>query len=137
MIKAVIDNNILVSALLSPSGNPAKVLDYVLNGNVVLCYDSRMIAEYQDVLLRPKFGFDKKMVKQVIDFIVHSGISIVPVPIVDTFEDEDDKVFYEVAMATKAYLVTGNAKHFPKVPIVIAPQEFLSVVQSYGEFQES
>jgi hypothetical protein len=33
-----------------------------------MCYDSRMIAEYQEVLLRPKFGFDKKTVKQVIDF---------------------------------------------------------------------
>ena len=50
MIKAVIDTNILVSALLSPSGSPAKVLDHVLNGNVVMCYDSRMIAEYQEVL---------------------------------------------------------------------------------------
>ena len=128
MIKAVIDTNILVSALLSPSGSPAKVLDHVLNGNVVMCYDSRMIAEYQEVLLRPKFGFEKKAVRQVIDFIVHSGISIVPVPIVDAFEDEDDKMFYEVAKTAKAYLVTGNAKHFPKEPMVIALQEFLSVV---------
>ncbi len=130
MLKAVIDTNILVSALLSPYGSPAKVIDHVLNGNVVLCYDSRMIAEYQEVLLRPKFGFDKRAVKQVIDFIVHSGISIVPVPILETFEDEDDKVFYEVAKSAKAYLVTGNAKHFPKKPVVMAPQEFLSIVDS-------
>jgi len=130
MIKAVIDTNILVSALLSPSGSPAKVLDHVLNGNVVMCYDSRMIAEYQQVLLRPKFGFDKKAVRQVIDFIVHSGISVVPVPILDAFEDEDDKMFYEVAKTAKAYLVTGNAKHFPKESMAIAPQEFLGVVDS-------
>ncbi len=30
MIKAVLDTNILVSALLSPSGFPAKVIDHVL-----------------------------------------------------------------------------------------------------------
>ncbi len=128
MLKAVIDTNILVSALLSPSGSPAKVLDHVLNGNIILCYDSRMVAEYQDVLLRPKFGFDKRAVKQVVDFIVHSGISIVPVPILEAFEDEDDKAFYEVARTAKAYLVTGNAKHFPKEPMVITPQELLSIV---------
>ncbi len=128
MIKAAIDTNILVSALLSPSGSPAKVIDHVLNGNVIMCYDSRIIAEYQEVLLRPKFGFEKKTVKQLIDFIVHSGISVVPIPILDAFEDEDDKMFYEVAKTTKAYLVTGNVKHFPSNPMVITPQKFLSVV---------
>jgi len=130
MLMAVIDTNILVSALLSPSGSPAKVLDHVLNGNIVMCYDSRMIVEYQEVLLRSKFGFDKKAVKQVIDFIIISGISIVPVPILEAFKDEDDKVFYEVARTAEAYLVTGNAKHFPKEPMIISPQEILSVVNS-------
>ena len=88
----------------------------------------RIIAEYQEVLLRPKFGFEKKAVRQLIDFIVHSGISVVPIPILDAFEDEDDKIFYEVAKTIKAYLVTGNAKHFPSEPMIIAPQEFLSIV---------
>ncbi|RCX10355.1 putative PIN family toxin of toxin-antitoxin system [Anaerobacterium chartisolvens] len=128
MIKAAIDTNILVSALLSPSGSPAKVIDCVLNGNVIMCYDSRIIAEYQEVLVRPKFGFEKKLVRQLIDFILHSGISVVPIPILDAFEDEDDKMFYEVAKTAKAYVVTGNEKHFPSDPIVITPQKFLSVV---------
>ena len=80
MIKAVIDTNILVSALLSPFGSPAKVIDHVLNGNVIMCYDSRIIAEYEEVLLQPKFGFEKKPIKQLIDFVVNSGISVVPIP---------------------------------------------------------
>ncbi|MHB8126887.1 MAG: putative toxin-antitoxin system toxin component, PIN family [Desulfitobacteriaceae bacterium] len=130
MIKAVLDTNILVSALLSPFGSPSKVFDHVLNGNVIMCYDSRIIAEYQEVLLRPKFDFNKKAVRQVIDFIVHSGISIVPAPISEAFEDEDDNKFYEVAKSAKAYLVTGNAKHFPKEPLVVTTQEVLSIVES-------
>lgn len=130
MLKAVIDTNILVSALLSPSGSPAKVLDHVLNGNIVMCYDSRMITEYQIVLLRPEFGFDKKSVRQIIDFIVHSGISIVPVPVSENFEDEDDKVFYEVARTAGAYLVTGNKKHFPDEPEIIEPQKFLKILET-------
>lgn len=130
MLKVVIDTNILVSALLTPSGSPARVIDHVLNGNVILCYDSRIIAEYQEVLLRPKFEFDKRAVKHVIDFLIRSGISIVPAPILDTFEDEDDKVFYEVAKSARAYLVTGNKKHFPKDSIIFAPQEFLSIVDN-------
>lgn len=129
MIKVVIDTNILVSALLTPSGNPAKVLDYILNGTVKICYDSRIVAEYHDVLLRAKFGFDKKSVGQVIDFILHSGVSVVPKPLSAVFEDEEDIKFYEVAESAKAYLVTGNIKHFPNEPIIVTPQEFLSILE--------
>jgi uncharacterized protein len=53
----------------------------------------------------------------------------VPTPIQEKFEDESDKVFYEVAKSTKAYLVTGNIRHFPKEPLVIGPQEYLSFVR--------
>lgn len=78
----------------------------------------------------PKFGFDKRTVRQVIDFIVYSGISIAPVPVFDAFEDEDDKMFYEVAKTAGAYLVTGNEKHFSKEQMVVAPQEFLSLTDN-------
>lgn len=125
MIKAVIDTNVLVSALLSPNGYPATILDHILNGSIIMCYDSRIVSEYQEVLLRSKFGFDRKAVKQVINFIIDSGLSIVPAPIQEMFHDEDDRPFYEVAVSAEAYLVTGNTKHFPKSSMVFAPQEFL------------
>jgi putative PIN family toxin of toxin-antitoxin system len=130
MIMAVLDTNVLVSALLSPSGSPARVLDHVLIGNIAMCFDSRIIAEYQDVLRRPKFGFDRKAARQVIDYIVRTGVSIVPEPLSGVFEDEDDKKFYEVAQSAGAYLVTGNIKHFPREPVVVSPQEFLSILES-------
>ena len=66
--------------------------------------------------------------EQVIEFIFYSGISVVPVAILDAFEDVDDNMFYEAAMTSKAYLATGNAKHFPEEPMVYTPQEFLGVV---------
>lgn len=41
------------------------------------------------------------------------------------FEDDEDKKFYEVAMTGGAdYLITGNARHFPNDPLIIAPQDF-------------
>jgi uncharacterized protein len=128
MMRAVIDTNILVSALLTPNGNPAKVLDYVLNGAIVLCYDSRLIAEYLEVLHRPKFGLDRKSVSQVIDFFVYSGISIIPTPLTVNFEDPDDKKFYEVAISANAFLVTGNIKHFPHESMVVTPADFLKIL---------
>lgn len=128
MIKVVLDTNVLVSALLTPSGNPARVLDHILNGAIVLCYDSRIITEYQDVLLRSKFGFNRKTVKEIVDFFIFTGISIVAAPLSINFEDEDDKKFFEVADSANAYLVTGNIKHFPQKPFLLSPLDFLKKI---------
>ncbi len=129
MIRAVLDTNILISAFLSPKGAPAKVFDHVLNGNVTMCYDSNIIAEYKEVLERPKFKFNHKAIDQVIEFILESGFSVVPNPLSIDFIDEDDKIFYEVAVHVSGYLVTRNAKHFPKEPIVVTATEFLEIVE--------
>ncbi|MCX7903434.1 MAG: putative toxin-antitoxin system toxin component, PIN family [Caloramator sp.] len=131
MIRAVIDTNVLVSALLTSNGAPAKVLNHVILGNVVVCYDSNIMSEYREVLARPKFNFDQKLVKRIIDFIELKGISIIPQPLSVEFEDEDDKIFYEVAMSADANLVTGNKKHFPNNTIVVTPQEFLNIIEEH------
>jgi len=132
-MKAVLDTNILVSALLTPNGNPARILDYVLNGTVVMCYDSRLIAEYLEVLLQPKFAFNQKAINQVIDFILHSGVSVVPEPSTIYFEDHDDKKFYEVAKSVQAFIITGNIKHFPAEPMIVTPAEFLNIAANRQE----
>lgn len=130
MIRAVLDTNILVSALLSPKGAPAKVFDHVLNGNVIMCFDSNIIAEYKDVLERPKFKFNPKVIDKELDYILESGFSVVPKPLPIEFTDEDDKIFYEVAVHVNGHLVTGNIKHFPKEPIVVTASEFLEIIEN-------
>ena len=48
----------------------------------------------------------------------------------ETFADEDDRVFYEVALSKEeGYVVTGNTKHFPKSPIVVTPAEMMQIIQ--------
>ena len=132
MIKAVLDTNILVSAFLNPKGAPAKVFDYVLNGNVIMCYDSKMITEYREVLKRPKFGFNEKDVDQLIKFILETGISVVPPPLQVDFTDQDDRVFYEVAIFVRGKIVTGNKKHFPEEPFIMSANDFLAFLEKIG-----
>jgi putative PIN family toxin of toxin-antitoxin system len=129
-MKAVLDTNILVSALLRSEGNPANVLNLALNGNITLCYDSRVIAEYRDVLLRPKFGFERKDVELLLDYFLHSGISIVPSPTVIKFIDEDDRKFYEVAKSANAVLITGNKKHYPDERNILSVAEFMEIIRN-------
>jgi putative PIN family toxin of toxin-antitoxin system len=56
-VKVVLDTNVIVSALINPYGAPASILGLVLEEKIELCYDTRILIEYRDVVMRPKFGF--------------------------------------------------------------------------------
>jgi putative PIN family toxin of toxin-antitoxin system len=55
MIRVVIDTNILVSALLQPSGLPAQVFVLALGASIQLCVSGEVYAEYEEVISRPRF----------------------------------------------------------------------------------
>lgn len=54
-LRAVVDPNVLVSALISPNGVPARILTASEEGRFRLVVSERLVAELQDVLVRPKF----------------------------------------------------------------------------------
>ena len=128
---AVFDTNVLVSALMSKHADSPTVLllDYVLDGRIVLLYNEDIINEYKEVLQRDKFHFDDEQINALID-LIKTGIHLNPTESQDTFADEDDRVFYEVALSKEeGYVVTGNTKHFPKSPIVVTPAEMMQIIQ--------
>ena len=43
-------------------------------------------------------------------------------------QDESDRVFYDVAKAAEAFLITGNKKHYPDEPFVITPRDFIDSI---------
>ena len=124
-MNVVIDTNVLVSSLWSRNGTCSKIIYKVLNYDLTIVYDQRIISEYKTVLERPKFGFTKDEVKSLIDFIKIEGLCIVPNPLNIKFADESDKKFYEVAKYMKCPLITGNKKHFPDEDEILSPMEFL------------
>lgn len=128
-MRIVLDTNVIVSGLLSPNGTPASIISLLLNEKLTVLYDNRIIQEYQNVLNRRKFKFDKQLTLNLLEFIKHSGEFIVATPINKSFEDKDDIPFYEVATSGNAdFLITGNLKHFPKSKDfeIISPAEFLN-----------
>ena len=130
MTRTVVDTNILVSALLSPSGNPAKVYRMFLTGILTLVYSEDILTEYQDVLYRPRLGIPHDDADIVLTAIRQHGVKTEPFSSAEPFADEDDRVFYDVAKHSGAYLVTGNIKHFPKEPFILAPAQFLELLNS-------
>ena len=121
----VIDTNILVSALWSKSGAPARAVGLVLSGHLTPCYDHRIMLEYRQVLQRPKFRFRPAEVNALLDWFRQIGRSVVPAPVDIPFVDEADRKFYEVAKYCGAILITGNLKHFPKDDAVMSVSDFL------------
>ena len=118
MICAVIDTNVLVSALLSRNGGAAtvKVIHAVLSGKITPLYHQEIIEEYEEVLARPKFHFNKEDISILISAFKQFGIEVFPQPTGEILIDMDDLIFYEVAMEKRdddAKLVTGNLKHYP------------------------
>lgn len=121
----VIDTNILVSSLWSRNGAPARVVGMVLSGQLIPCYDHRVMLEYRQVLERPKFRFRPAEINALLDWFKQTGRSVVPAPIDIPFVDEADRKFYEVAKYCGAVLITGNLKHFPVEDMVMSAPDFL------------
>lgn len=122
----VLDTNILVSSLWSRNGAPARVVSMILTGQLIPCYDYRILTEYRQVLSRPRFNFSDGEIDSLLEWIETSGRSIVADPI---NEDESDKKFYEVAKFCGAILITGNLKHFPNDPQVMNVSSFLERIK--------
>ncbi len=130
-MKIVLDTNALVAGLLSPFGPCGDIVRMVSSGNLTLCIDARVLSEYQEVLLRPKFNFDPEKVATILDYIERTSWIVSATPLSASLPDRDDEAFLEVALSGNAdYLVAGNAAHFPSTLCqgvkVVAPSEFLN-----------
>ena len=133
MIYAVIDTNVLVSALIThnPEAATAKVLRMLLEQDFIPLYDADIITEYNEVMHRPKFPILKETADALISFIIENGIDSSRVSFEEPMPDEDDRVFYEVSLSQEdSFLVTGNIKHYPISPNVITPAQFLEIMQT-------
>ena len=112
-MRVVVDSNVLVSAMLSPHAPPAQVVRLALQGDLGLFHDHRILAEYREVLSRPKFDFDAEDVRALLEGIDWIGETIFASPLSLELPDSDDLPFLEVAAAAGAdALVTGNSRHY-------------------------
>ena len=135
MFYAVIDTNVLVSALLNMDSNPGRVLLSVLNGETVPFLNAGIMSEYRDVLAREKFHFPAAVVDVILKRIAVCGLVVSPSS-EEYLEvgDPKDRCFYAVAMSGResadAMLVTGNIRHFPLKPFVVTPAQFVEMLQA-------
>lgn len=128
----VLDTNVIVSGLLSPHGPPGRLLDMVLLRQLRLAVDDRIVAEYREVLSRPKFSISPERLGAIFNLMRYQRfVASRPIPGMYALEDADT-VFLEVAAAAENILVTGNLRHFPKQ--TRGPVEVLSPAEAWQRF---
>ncbi|MCM1321961.1 MAG: putative toxin-antitoxin system toxin component, PIN family [Bacteroides sp.] len=138
---AVIDTNVIVSALMKTHDDSAtvKIILKIYDGVIVPVYSRKIIAEYAEVLGRKKFKdkFTQEAKRKMIQAIIGNGIELAGIQSGETPTDSDDVVFYEVTMDARqeheAYLVTGNIKDFPIKPFVVSPAEMMKIIEEGRE----
>lgn len=140
-MKIVLDTNVLVSGLLTPFGPNGEIARMLSAGELILYLDARILSEYQEVLHRPKFKFDKDHISILLDFIKLYGQFVSSLPLKNRLPDPDDEPFLEVAIAGKVRsLITGNVVHYP--PLIreginiFSPSEFLEFFRTQNRKPE-
>ena len=113
MTRVVLDSNVLVSALISPGGVPARVLDLWRGDQFVLLVSEPILDELARVLAQPKlrrYGLSASRVARVMRCLRQFAIVVEADPGVgEVVRDQDDQKFVDCAVVGRAdYLVTGD-----------------------------
>lgn len=128
---AVLDTNIIISAGITPGGVPAELIfDWALKGNIQLVTSPAVVAEYREVVRRPRFrryGFPPLW----LEILIEDNLWLRdPEPWLHSCPDPSDTPFLALAHAAGAWLVTGNLKHFPETirngVRVLSPADYLA-----------
>jgi len=133
-IRAVIDTNILVRALIKPLGTVGPVLRYLRDGAYVLIYSEPLLTELVDVLNRPrireKYSLSSEDIETVMALILLRGELVVPKRRITVCRDSQDNMFLEAAADGNANMIVSgdddllSLEEFEGIPI-ITPIEFL------------
>ena len=141
-MRAVVDTNILVRALIKPEGTVGPVLRRLRDAAYRLVYSESLLAELVDVLGRPrirdKYGIGTDDVATVLTLIDLRGELVVPRRRIDVCRDPKDNQVLEAAVAGRAdIMVSGDddllvLNPFEGIPIVV-PAAFLALLdQNYS-----
>lgn len=128
-MRAVIDTNILVSALLTSGGVSAQLIAAIRNQSLIPVVSQDILAEYAEVLNRSRFGFAIDRIAGLLEDMKGLATFLKPQPVsLQDLPDPDDAPFIAAALTAGCTIITGNGKHFPPTTGVeiLSPAEALA-----------
>jgi putative PIN family toxin of toxin-antitoxin system len=134
--RIVLDCNVFVSALLSPQGSPAQILDQWADGDFDLVVSPLLLAELQNVLSRPKFhaSIDRVHVDALLTGLVEDAVLVDdPAPQPGVTPDPGDDYLVALAQKADAQCIVSGDTHLTQLtdpsPRVLTPREFLQAAK--------
>jgi uncharacterized protein len=134
MIRVVIDTNVVVSAVLVDEGPSAAILDLAVNRRILVFTSPALLAEYEEVLRRPRLKLSPSRIRGFMSVIRRTGRPVKRTLTLKISAHESDNRIYECADAGGAdYIITGNSKHFPRAyraTQIVTPREFIALARA-------
>ena len=136
---AVIDTNVVVSGLLTarPESPTARILDGMLTGGFRYLISVALLAEYREVLLRPKIsrrhGLSAAEVDVILTDVAANGAVLDFEPPADRRTEGDDHLWQILNEDPSALLVTGDKQLFDRLEEggrVLSPRAFLELIDA-------
>lgn len=135
--RLVVDTNVLISALLTPSGTPRRLLDELALASATLFFSDETFAELAIRLAKPKFDPYRtpEQMDLFLDWLVELGEWVTPGFDVTACRDADDDKFLAIALSAEAdCLVSGDKDLLDLHPFeglpVMTPADFLAANNS-------
>lgn len=132
MQKVIIDTNVFVSALIQRSYPYLIVRELFVEERILLCVSDELLAEYYEVLSRPKFSrFPDFFIRAeaLLADIDRRAVKYYPTKKVNLISDQDDNRILELAdIAGADFIVTGNTNELTfshyKSARILTPKEY-------------
>ena len=131
MKPVVLDTSVLIAASLSPAGAAGVLLDAFYDDRLALAYTAPMLAEYMEVMERPKFAtfIDANARLSFAMKLQASGTAVTPAVVPKAaWPDPDDLPFVAAALATdRKIVITLNPHDFAPARVfgvrVLSPRQ--------------
>lgn len=138
-MRAVLDTNILIRALIRPQGTVGSIIPRLAKGDYALVYSApsrnELIAKLALPRIRNKYNLTDTQIEALLDLIALRGQLVAPERRVKVCPDPHDDMFIEAALAgSTEYVVTGNdnllsLEKFETVQFNI-PRQFLATLDN-------
>ncbi len=141
MIRAVIDTNVIVAALIHPTETTGTVLSRLRDGALTIVLSPALLDEIAAVTsypkIRDKYGILGSDLEVIAGLLALRGRMAAPTEAIHVCRDPDDDILLEAAVAGGAeYVVSGDAdllaiREFRSIRIV-KPAAFLAILNKAG-----
>ncbi len=138
MLRVVLDPGVLVSALISPDGPPAQILDRWREGQFDLVVSERLLDELQDVLFRRKFRAfaDEVDARAYVEALRGQAVLAAdPADVPRLTRDPDDDYLVALARAAEVDVIVSGDAHLIELvdpdPPVLTPRELFRRLEAW------